>query len=74
VSTSFARHGLRQGAPISTVETPGEWLAALDRLWADPAAREEQGRLAREWAVREHSWTRTALDAAESLSPDGESR
>jgi glycosyltransferase involved in cell wall biosynthesis len=70
VCSPFACHGLRGKPPLVVTPFNGEaWVSAIEDLWAHPAERTRLGQQAREWAVREHSWTRTAEDALLALGP-----
>src|SRR5436190_11477715 len=67
VSTPMACSGLR-GDPALVVVTSGtEWIEAISLLWRDAARRDDFGRRARAWVVREHQWERTAQDALHTL-------
>ena len=70
VCSPFACHGLR-GDPAVVVATftGAAWVDAISQLWNDVAYRERIGSQARDWVMREHSWTRTAEDALRALRP-----
>ncbi len=67
VSTSVACQGLRGDPAVVVASRPQEWVEAIARLWTDEGARRQLGADARAWVLREHSWRRTAEDAAASL-------
>jgi glycosyltransferase involved in cell wall biosynthesis len=67
VCTPIACGGLRGDPPLVSAGSAHEWIEAIAELWADPAARGRLGDDARAWAVREHSWERTARDAVKTL-------
>jgi len=67
VCTPLACQGLRTAPPVIAAERPDDWIEALTSLWTDAAIRQRLSREARAWAVREHSWQRTAADAVKSL-------
>jgi hypothetical protein len=49
------------------VERSNEWIEAITHVWTNSAARQRLGEDARAWAIREHSWQRTAVDAVNGL-------
>lgn len=67
VCTAMACHGLQGHPPLTVVDSIGAWVETISRLWDDEQERARLGRQAREWVVREHSWTRTAEDALTGL-------
>jgi len=70
VCSPLSCNGLRgQPAVIVADLSRDAWVTAISRLWDDDHERERLGKQAREWATREHSWTRTATDAVASLRP-----
>jgi polysaccharide biosynthesis protein PslH len=68
VCTPTACNGLRGRPPVRRAQTPGEWVAAIRQLWSDDAERRRLGKAARRWVMAEHSWTRAAQLALDSLS------
>jgi glycosyltransferase involved in cell wall biosynthesis len=71
VCTPLACQGLRTDPPVIVAERPQDWVDAFARLWTDAAATTRLRQEVRAWAIREHSWRRTAADAVESLQPVG---
>jgi glycosyltransferase involved in cell wall biosynthesis len=68
VCTPLSCNGLRGEPAVLVAEYSGDaWVSAISRLWDDDEGRARLGREARNWAVREHSWTRTAEDALRAL-------
>jgi glycosyltransferase involved in cell wall biosynthesis len=68
VCTPIACGGLRGKPPLVTASSAEVWIEAIAELWSNPSSRSRLGDDARAWAVREHSWERTARDAMETLS------
>jgi len=68
VCTPIACGGLRGNPPLVRADSADAWIAAIAELWADPCARSRLGDDARAWAVRDHSWERTARDAVATLT------
>lgn len=67
VSTPMACSGLRGRPALVVVTSQAEWVDAISSLWRDSASRDDFGRRARQWVVREHPWERTAQDAVHTL-------
>ncbi len=67
VCTPFACRGLRGTPAVVVASRAQEWTDAISHLWANADARQQLGAEARAWVLREHSWKRTAEDAAASL-------
>lgn len=67
VCTPRACQGLRTAPPVMMADRSNEWIEAITHLWTNASARERLGADARAWAIREHSWQRTAADAVNSL-------
>jgi glycosyltransferase involved in cell wall biosynthesis len=71
VCTPIARGGLRGEPPVITAGSVQAWVEAISELWSNECTRYTLGRDARAWAVREHSWERTAQDALMTLTARG---
>jgi glycosyltransferase involved in cell wall biosynthesis len=69
VCTATACQGLRmqKAAPFRTPADAGQWVRALVSLWGDRDGRRRLGAAAREWVLKNHSWTATAREAAAGL-------
>jgi polysaccharide biosynthesis protein PslH len=68
VATAGAAAGLNFEAGVHFVQadTPQEWIAALQRLWASESERSRLGRAGRKYVETYHSWDST-LEPWESL-------
>ena len=69
VCTPRACGGLRReaAAPVTQARTVGQWVRALESLWADADVRRRQGEAARRWVLEHHTWSAAALPAAAGL-------
>jgi glycosyltransferase involved in cell wall biosynthesis len=67
VCTPMACNGLRGTPAVIVASTVHEWTEAISGLWADAPQRQQLGARAREWVLDQHSWLRTAKDAAASV-------
>lgn len=62
--------GRKTKPPVAEAATPGEWADRLVGLLADPAERQQLGRLGREYVERYHGWE-PCLEALDGLIQTG---
>jgi polysaccharide biosynthesis protein PslH len=60
IGTPHALGGMKGSPPIWTSPNAAGWPALLSRLWNEPETRHALGDQAREWVLREHTWTAAA--------------
>lgn len=65
--------GLRHDGPAPWCVARGaeEWVAEIDRLWAEPGVLVRMGAAARQWVVRYHPWVQQALEREYLLAEMG---
>jgi glycosyltransferase involved in cell wall biosynthesis len=69
VCTRQACGGLRglDKAPLILVQEPEQWASKILNLWADKNRRRQIGHDARNWILRNHTWTAMAQEAVSIL-------
>lgn len=71
VCTPRACGGLRSRPPVVAVRRPGAWVGAILELWRDEERRRALGSAARDWVLRNHTWSSVAREAMTGLADGG---
>jgi glycosyltransferase involved in cell wall biosynthesis len=58
----------REPAPLILAQSPDRWVGNILSLWNDKNRRRQIGLAAREWVLRNHTWSAMAREACELLN------
>jgi glycosyltransferase involved in cell wall biosynthesis len=69
VASSKAMNGVREAnaSPLVCASSASAWVRSILDLWNDPTRRLRLGKEARDWVIRNHSWTSAAQQAMGGL-------